>query len=56
MTEANVALDKLRRIQQSWEKLKVFKTNTPVYRALIKEIAVLSREYQTLVESAKNQI
>lgn len=56
MTEPNIAINKLRHIQESWEKLKGFKTNTPEYRALVKEIAALSLEYQTLVESAKKAI
>ena len=55
MSEANIAINKLRRIEESWEKLKGFKTNTPEYRALIKEISVLSTEYQALIESAKTQ-
>jgi hypothetical protein len=56
MPEANIAINKLRRIEESWEKLKGYKTNTPEYRALIKQIAVLSMEYQALVDSAKGQI
>jgi len=56
MPEANVAINKLRLIEESWEKLKGFKHSTPEYRALIKEIAVLSCEYQTLVESARNRV
>jgi hypothetical protein len=55
VTEATIAIEKLRRIEESWEKLKAFKVSTPEYRALIRQIAVLSKEYQTIVESAKNQ-
>jgi hypothetical protein len=55
VSEANIAINKLRRIEESWEKLKGFKTNTPEYQALIKEIAVLSTEYQALIEAAKSQ-
>jgi len=55
VSEANIAINKLRSIEASWEKLKGFKTNTPEYRALVKEIAVLSTEYQALIEAAKNQ-
>lgn len=55
MSETNVAISKLRLIEESWEKLKGFKPNTPEYRALINEIAALSMEYQRLVESVKNQ-
>jgi hypothetical protein len=54
VSESSIAITKLRRIEESWEKLKGFKTNTPEYRALIKEIGVLSLEYQTLVDATKN--
>jgi hypothetical protein len=53
MSEPNVAIDKLRHIEELWEQLKGFKTNTPEYTALIKQIGVLSIEYQKLVEHAK---
>ena len=53
MTEARVAIEKLRRIEELWEKLKGFKTNMPEYKALITEIGALSIEYQKLVEAAK---
>lgn len=52
MTEASIAIDKLRRIEELWEKLKGAKTNTLEYKALIKEIGALSIEYQKLVEAA----
>lgn len=53
MSEANVAIDKLRRIEDLWEKLKPVKPNTPEYAALIKQIGVLSIEYQQLAEVAR---
>jgi hypothetical protein len=56
MNETSIAIDKLRRIEELWEKLKEVKTNTPEYRALVKEIGVLSLEYQQLVEAAKKPI
>jgi hypothetical protein len=52
MTEASAAIDKLRRIEELWEKLKITKTHTPEYHALIKEIRVQSIEYQKLAEVA----
>lgn len=56
MTESSVAIDKLRNIEGLWEKLKTYKTRTPEYSSLIKKIAILSFEYQTLIESAKKAI
>ena len=52
MSEAGAAIDKLRRIEELWEKLKGAKTNTPEYKALIKEIGASSIEYQKLVDAA----
>jgi hypothetical protein len=54
MKDVTIAIEKLRHIEELWEKLKEAKSNTPEYRALVKEIGVLSMEYQTLVEAAKN--
>jgi hypothetical protein len=56
MTEASMAIEKLRRIEELWEKLKGVKHNTPEYAALIKQIGVLSVEYQDLVEAARKPI
>ncbi len=53
MSEANLAIDKLRNIEALWEKLKAVKTNTPEYVALTKQIGVLSMEYQKIAEAAK---
>jgi len=55
MTNASIAIDKLRRIEELWEKLKGAKTNTPEYKALIKEIGALSIEYQKLVDATEQQ-
>jgi hypothetical protein len=54
MSDASIAIDKLRHIEDLWENLKRTKTGTPEYAALIKEIAALSTEYQGLVEGTKN--
>ena len=53
MSDASVAIDKLRCIEELWEKLKGIKTNTPEYTTLVKQIGALSIEYQKLVEAAK---
>jgi hypothetical protein len=53
VTEAAIAIAKLRRIEELWENLKGLKSNTPEYKALIKEIGALSAEYQKLVEAMK---
>jgi hypothetical protein len=53
VSDANVVIDKLRHIEELWEKLKAVKTNTPEYAVLIKQIGVLSIEYQQLAEVAK---
>jgi len=52
VTDASIAIEILRRIKELWEKLKGAKTNTLEYNALIKEIGILSVEYQKLVDSA----
>jgi hypothetical protein len=53
VSEPSVAIDKLRHIEELWEKLKTVKTNTPEYETLIKQIRVLSTEYQRLIEFVK---
>lgn len=53
MSDASIAIDKLKRIEESWEKLKGIKTNAPEYSPMIEQIAVLSADYQKLVEAAK---
>ena len=52
MSEASVAIDQLRHIEELWEKLKPIKPHTPEYAALVKQIGVLSTEYQRLAEAA----
>jgi hypothetical protein len=53
VSEASIAIDKLRHIEELWEKLKAVKPNTVPYSALIQQIGVLSKEYQHLAEAAK---
>ncbi len=53
MSDANVAIGKLRHIEDLWEKLKAVKSSTPEYTALIKQIGVLSIEYQKLAEAVE---
>jgi len=53
MNESIIAIEKLRRIEELWEKLKGIKTNAPEYAPVIKRIAALSAEYQKLLEAAK---
>jgi hypothetical protein len=48
MTALAVATDKLRRINQLWEKLRETKTDSPEYKRLINEIGVLSMEYHQI--------
>jgi hypothetical protein len=49
MDAAVVGADKLRRINQLWEKLRGTKTDTPEYKRLINEIGVLSMEYHQVI-------
>lgn len=53
MSNEGVAIGKLRRIEDLWEQLKAAKNNTNEYDTLIREIRVLSIEYQKLVEGIK---
>jgi hypothetical protein len=53
VSESSVAIDKLQHIEELWEKLKPVKPHTPEYTLLVKQIGVLSREYQQLAEAAK---
>jgi hypothetical protein len=53
VSEASVAIDKLRHIEELWEELKPIKPHTPEYGALVKQIGVLSMQYQKLAEAAK---
>ena len=47
------AIDKLRRIEYLWEKLRGTKINTPEYKTLTHEIGVLSMEYQAVTAPDK---
>jgi hypothetical protein len=53
VSEATVAIDKLRHIEELWEKLKAVKPSTSEYAGLVKQIGALSTEYQRLAEAAK---
>lgn len=50
---ANEAIEKLARIEELWKRLKSTTTNTPEYKTLVKEIGVLSAEYQKLAEAGR---
>jgi hypothetical protein len=49
MTDANLAVDKLQRIQQLWKELGRTSLGTAEYETLMEKIRVLSAEYQALV-------
>jgi hypothetical protein len=51
MDDANIATENLRRIDELWEQLKATKVNTLEYKTIVKEIGVLSMEYQKLVDA-----
>jgi hypothetical protein len=50
---ASEAIETLKRIEQLWAQLRTTTTNTPEYKKLVKEIGVLSVEYQRLAEAAQ---
>jgi hypothetical protein len=50
MDDENKAADTLQRIRQLWIELGRTTLNSPEYRKIIKEIRVLSAEYQALVD------
>jgi hypothetical protein len=50
---ANEAIEKLTQIEHLWEQLRSTRSHTPEYKKLVKEIGVLSMEYQKLVEAGK---
>jgi hypothetical protein len=50
MSYATVVIDKRRRIEALWEKLRGTKTDTPEYNAIVNEIGVLAMEYHGLVD------
>jgi hypothetical protein len=51
MSETDVAVEKLQRIQKLWVELGRTKFNTTEYRILMEKIRVLSAEYQALVDA-----
>ena len=53
MTETNVAVEKLQRIQELWRELGRMESSAPGYESLLKKIRVLSAEYQELVDAAR---
>jgi len=50
---ASEAIEKLTRIEHLWKQLKSTKTDTLEYRSIVKEIGVLSTEYQKLAEAGR---
>jgi hypothetical protein len=46
---------RLQRIQQLWKEIQRAKPNTPEYETLMKQIRVLSAEYQALVTRLKQK-
>jgi hypothetical protein len=53
MNIATIVIDKRRRIEDLWEKLRSAKTNTPEYKAIVNEIGVLAMEYHQLIDLGK---
>ena len=53
MNGASLAIEKLRRIEKLWEQLRATKTNTVEYKTIVKQIGVLSMEYQKIAEAAE---
>ena len=53
MNEADLAVDKLKRIQQLWVELGRTELNSPEYSTVIEKIRLLSSEYQALVDATK---
>jgi hypothetical protein len=50
MNYATAVIDKRRRIEVLWEKLRGTKTDTPEYNAIVNEIGVLAIEYHGLID------
>ena len=46
-------IDKRRRIEELWEKLRGAKTGSPEYKIIVNEIGVLSIEYHQLIDLGK---
>jgi len=53
MSKANVAVEKLECIQELWREIGRTRAKTAEYDALLKQIRVLSAEYQQLVDAAR---
>jgi hypothetical protein len=51
MNALAIVIDKRRRIEELWEKLRGAKTGTPEYTKIVNEIGVLAMEYHQLVDS-----
>jgi hypothetical protein len=45
--------DRLEHILQLWKKLEVTKPDTPEYDAFMREIRILSNEYNQLIDAPK---
>ena len=53
MNQADAVLEKLQGIQRLWNEIQRTKPNTPEYETLMKQIRILSAEYQALVDAIK---
>jgi hypothetical protein len=53
MNVVTMMIDKRRRIEEPWEKLRGTKTNTSEYKTIVNEIGVLSMWYHQLIDSEK---
>jgi hypothetical protein len=49
----NLIVDKLERIKQLWKELERTHPDTYEHRALMRQIRILSKEYQVLVEKSE---
>jgi len=54
MNQATLVIDKRRRIEQQWKKLRGTKIGTPEYEAIVNEIGNLSMEYHQLIEIGRH--
>jgi hypothetical protein len=53
MNVVTMMIDKRRRIEELWEKLRGTKTNTSECKTIVNEIGVLSIQYHQLIDSEK---
>jgi hypothetical protein len=51
MNDANVAVDKLKRIQQLWAELGRTGLNSTEYDDIMKKIRAISADYQSLIDA-----